>query len=154
MPPAADDTMEMPPQVTPSNLGTRNLFCCFFLRSNYILTIQTTKPQNMAGLSRYHQCGCQMLCSSKFQVFWVQLFQFLFSIFFPEFWFLGPTFSIFVFNIFSRIFFFGMFGHIITSHALPTRFIASFVAIRALFRLDPNKFDKNDRFWRESKNSG
>jgi len=32
-----------------SNLGTRNLFCYFFLRSDHILTMQTIKNQNMAG---------------------------------------------------------------------------------------------------------
>ena len=31
------------------NLGTRNLFCYFFSRSDHILTTQTTKNQNMAG---------------------------------------------------------------------------------------------------------
>jgi len=32
-----------------NNIGTRNLFCYFFLRSDHILTVQTTKNQNMAG---------------------------------------------------------------------------------------------------------
>ena len=49
MPTAADDTMEVPTLVIQSNLATRNLFCYFFLRSNHILTMQTTKNQNMAG---------------------------------------------------------------------------------------------------------
>jgi len=35
--------------VITSNLGTRNLSCYFFLRSDHILTIQTTKTQNMVG---------------------------------------------------------------------------------------------------------
>ena len=65
MPPAAAEPMEVPPYLTSSNLGTRNLSCYFFLRSNHILTMQTTKNHNLGGTRprmEQSQCGWTCVC--------------------------------------------------------------------------------------------